>query len=167
MEERLRSHYETLSRLIRFTRTADAKAAPVLALQIALLGALATRSEELYHMMVSGPWDGERAAVIALSIVYGCLLAMVIGLAAWVYVPANARTGGSLIFFEDIAAMEWADFQSAARNMSHDLIERQLIHQIHVVSGVASAKMRHVRWAIILSLPSIAAWFALLTWSHL
>ena len=63
--------------------------------------------------------------------------------------------------------MEWADFQSAACNMSHDLIERQLIHQIHVVSGVASAKMRRVRWAIILSLPSIAAWFALLMWSHL
>ena len=53
MEERLRSHYESLSRVIRFTRTADAKAAPVLALQIALLGTLATRSEELYTTLVS------------------------------------------------------------------------------------------------------------------
>ena len=167
MEERLRSHYESLSRVIRFTRTADAKAAPVLALQVALLGALATRSEELYNLIVIGPWDGARAAVIALSIICGCLLAIVIGLAAWVYMPANARTGGSLIFFEDIAAMGWEEFQAAARNMSHDLIERQLIHQTHVVSGVASAKMRRVRWAIILSLPSIATWFALLTWSHL
>ena len=55
LEERLRSHYESLSRVIRFTRTADAKAAPVLALQVALLGALATRSEELSQMMASGP----------------------------------------------------------------------------------------------------------------
>ena len=46
LEERLRSHYESLSRAIRFTRTADAKAAPVLALQVALLGALATRFED-------------------------------------------------------------------------------------------------------------------------
>ena len=43
-----------------------------------------------------------------------------IGLAAWVYMPMNAKTGESLFFFEDIAAMEWEDFQSAARNVSHD-----------------------------------------------
>ena len=90
-----------------------------------------------------------------------------IGLAAWVYMPMNAKTGDSLIFFEDIAAMEWEDFQSAARNASHDLIERQLLHQIYVVSGVASVKMRRVRWAIRMSLPAILAWFALLAWSYL
>ena len=63
--------------------------------------------------------------------------------------------------------MEWGEFQSAARNMSHDLIEGQLIHQIYVVAGVVSAKMRRVRWAIIISLPAILVWFALLAWSHL
>ena len=62
--------------------------------------------------------------------------------------------------------MEWADFQSAARNMSHDLIERQLLHQIYVVAGVASLKMRRVRWAIMMSLPAILAWLALLAWSY-
>ena len=167
MEERLGSHYESLSRVIRFTRTADAKAAPVLALQVALVGALATRLAELYFIIASGPWDVERAAAIALTFIYGFLLAIVIGLAAWVYMPMTAKTGDSLIFFEDIAAMEWEEFQSAARNMSHDLIERQLIHQIYVVSGVASVKMRRVRWAIIMSLPAILAWFALLAWSYL
>ena len=167
MEERLRSHYESLSRAIRFTRTADAKAAPVLALQVALLGALATRFEELYNLIVGGDWDAERAAVTGVTAIYGCLLAMVIGLAAWVYMPNNARTGRSLIFFGDIATMEWGEFQSAARNMSHDLIERQLIQQIYVVAGVASVKMLRVRWAIIMSLPAILVWFALLAWSHL
>ena len=67
MEERLRSHYESLSRVIRFTRTADAKAAPVLALQVALLGVLATRLAELYFVIAGGPWDVERAAVIGLT----------------------------------------------------------------------------------------------------
>ena len=170
------SHYESLSRVIRFTRTADAKAAPVLALQIALLGALATRSEELYHLtrseelyhlMISVPWDAERTAVIGLVIVYGLLLTAVIVLAAWVYLPMNGKTGRSLIFFEDIARMEWGEFQSAAQNMSHDLIERQLLHQIYVVAGVASVKMRRVHWAIIIRLPAILVWFALLAWSHL
>ena len=156
-----------MSRVIRFTRIADAKAAPVLALQVALLGALATRFAELYSIIASGPWDLERAAAIGLTIIYIALLALVIGLAAWVYMPMNAKTGDSLIFFEDIAGMEWADFQSAARNMSHDLIERQLLHQIYVVSGVASVKMRRVRWVIIMSLPAILAWFVLLAWGYL
>ena len=101
------------------------------------------------------------------AIVYGLLLATAIGLAVLVYLPRNAKTGRSLIFFEDIAAMEWEEFQSAARNMSHDLIERQLLHQIYVVAGVASVKMRRVRWAITISLPAILVWFALLAWSHL
>ena len=139
----------------------------MLALQVALLGALATRLTALYGIIASGPWDLERAAAIALTIIYICLLAIVIGLAAWVYMPMNAKTGESLIFFEDIAAMEWADFQSAARNMSHDLIERQLLHQIYVVSGVVSVKMRRVRWAIMMSPPAILAWFVLLAWSYL
>ena len=130
MEERLRSHYETLSRVIRFTRTADAKAAPVLALQVALLGALATRFEELYAMATGGSWDPEMMAAIALVITYALLFCLVIGLAALVYLPMNAKTGRSLIFFEDVTAMEWEVFESAARNMSHDLIERQLLHQM-------------------------------------
>ena len=46
-KERLRSHYESLSRVIRFTRWADTKAAPVLALQVALVGTLAARSDRL------------------------------------------------------------------------------------------------------------------------
>ena len=41
MEERLKSHYESLARAIRFVRAADTKAAPVLGLQIALVGTLA------------------------------------------------------------------------------------------------------------------------------
>ena len=131
------------------------------------MGALATRFEELYNLIVGGDWDAERAAVTSVTAIYGCLLAMVTGLAAWVYMPNNARTGPSLIFFGDIATMEWGEFQSAARNMSHDLIERQLIQQIYVVAGVASVKMRRVRWAIIMSLPAILVWFALLAWSHL
>ena len=146
MEERLRSHYETLSRVIGFTRTADTKAAPVLALQVALLGALSTRSGELYSIIANGPWDVERAAVIGFTIAYISLLAIVIVLAAMVYMPMIAKTGQSLIFFEDIADMEWEEFQSAARNMSHDMIEHHLIDQIYRVPSVASVKMRRVRW---------------------
>ena len=162
----VRSHYESLSRVIRFTGTADAKAAPVLALQVALLGALATRSGNLYAIVADAPWDVERAAVIGLTIVYGLLLTTVITLAALVYLPMNTKTDRSLIFFEDIAAMGWEEFQSGSRNMSYDLIERQLLHQIYVVSQAVNFKMRRVRWAIVLSLPAVLVWAILLAWSH-
>ena len=165
MEERLRSHYESLSRVIRFTRTADTKAAPVLALQVALLGALATRFEDLYAIVASGTWDAERGMVVGLTVIYGLLLTAVILLAAMVYMPMNARTNQSFIFFEDIAAMAFQEFQSKARNMGSNLIEHQLLDQIYRVSKVASIKMRRVRCAILLSLPAIVLWFVLLAWS--
>ena len=151
--------------MIRFTRTADAKAAPVLALQVALLGGLTTRFEDLYDIAASGPWDTERGLVIGLTAIYALLLSAVILLAAMVYMPMKARTNRSLILFEDIAAMEFQEFQSKARNMSKSLIEHQLLDQVHRVSKVASTKIRRVRWAIVLSLPAIALWLVLLAWS--
>ena len=51
MEERLRSDYESLSRVIGFTRAADAKAGPVLALQVALAGTIAARMEGLWLVL--------------------------------------------------------------------------------------------------------------------
>ena len=53
MEERTKSHYESLTRAIGFTRSADRKAAPVLALQIALAGTMAARLENLQPIFAS------------------------------------------------------------------------------------------------------------------
>ena len=165
MEERLRSHYESLSRVIRFTRAADRKAAPVLALQVALLGALATRFDRLLSIVVAGPWDAERVSLLIVSGAFIVSLFTAFGLAAAVYVPRNPRTGKSYVFFEDIAAMGYSEFESAARNMSGDVIERQLIDQIYRVSQVARVKMKRVRWAIWSSVPAAALGVILLGWS--
>ena len=165
MEERLTSHYESLSRVIRFTRTADRKAAPVLALQVALLGALATRFDRLLSIINDGSGDAERIALIIVLGAFIVSLCTAFGLAAAVYVPRNPRTGKSYVFFEDIAAMEYTEFESAARNMSGDVIERQLIDQIYRVSRVASVKMKRVRWAIWSSVPAVALGLILLAWS--
>ena len=167
VEERLTSHYESLSRVIRFTRTADRKAAPVLALQVALLGALATRFDQLLSIIVDGSCDPERIALIIVLGAFIISLFTAFGLAAAVYVPRNPRTGRSNIFFEDIAAMEYTEFESAARNMRSDEIERQLIDQIYQVSQVASVKMKRVRWAIWASVPAVALGLILLAWSSI
>ena len=167
MEERLKSHYESLSRAILFTRTADTKAAPVLALQVALTGALATRIDKLIPIVYSGHSDTERIALIIVFVTYILSVVGAIGMAATVYMPRNPKTGESFIFFEDIAAMDYLSFQVAAKDMTDDLIERQLLDQIYRVSKIASIKMRRVRWALWLSLPTAVFGFTLLAWSSL
>ena len=165
MEERLRSHYESLTRAIRFARTTDGKAAPVLALHIALLGALATRADKLLAIVSQEPWGIENTIILGLVALYGVLILVVVALAAWVYVPMNPRTGKSLIYFEDIAHMDRQLFECRSKSVSEESIESDILDQIYRVSQIASAKMRRVRWAFYLSAPAILLWLALFVWS--
>ena len=147
MEERLRSHYDSLARAVRFTRTADSKAAPVLALQIALIGALAARGEHLWTIISTAPWDAETTALVAILSSYALFFVGAVLFAGCVYLPSTPRAGGSLVYFEDIAHMDYEEFQARGRTMWPGQIEGQLMDQIHRVSRIASLKMRRVRCA--------------------
>lgn len=164
MEERLRSHYESLSRVIGFTRAADGKAAPALALQVALIGTVAARFERLAPIIGKEPWGVESAILAGVVAIYGLSVIGVVAFAASVYLPRNPSTGGSLVYYEDIASMSLESLQERATSMDAETIERQLLDQIHTVSLIASAKMRRVRWAYYLSVPSVGLWVILLSW---
>lgn len=167
MEERLQSHYESLTRSIAFTRSADAKAAPVLALQIAILGALAARFEKLIPALLVEPWCFERPFLWVTLGAYLVFMGAAAVVAARVYMPTHPHTGQSLIYFEDIAAMQSGAFMKRAKEMSPDTIEEQLLSQIHIVSQIASAKMRRVRRAFLLSGPSLLLGLILLAWGSI
>ena len=79
----------------------------------------------------------------------------------------HPRTGESLIYFEDIAAMRSEVFTKRSKEMSPDVIEEQLLSQIHIVSGIASTKMRRVRCAFWLSAPSFVLGLIILAWAAL
>ena len=164
MEERLNSHYESLSRAIAFTRSADAKAAPVLALQIAALGALAARFERLIPALFADLWNVEKTVLWIVVVLYAGFMIAAVTMSARVYIPMHPLTGESLIYFEDIAAMRSELFAQRAKEMSPDTIEEQLLSQIHIVSQIASLKMRRVRRAFWLSGPSLAFGLILLAW---
>ena len=164
MEERLKSHYESLSRAIRFVGTADAKAAPVLGLQIALVGTLGARFEKLWTVVERSPWEIESVILMTLLVLYFSFVIAVVVLAARVYIPTNPRTGKSFIYFEDISSMDDKTFKAQAKKMGHDVIECQLLDQIHRVSEIVSTKMYRVRWAFILTGPSSILWLVLLVW---
>ena len=165
MEERLRSHYESLTRAIRLVRTTDSKAAPVLALQIALVGTLAARADKLLAIVSQSPWGIENTVLLGLVAFYAVLVLVVVTLAAWVYVPINPKTGKSLIYFEDIAVLNYEDFESRAKAMTDEDIETDLLDQIHRVSHIARVKMGWVRWAFYFSAPAVLLWLALFVWS--
>lgn len=165
MQNRLHSHYESLSRAIRFTRMADTKAAAVLALQFVLLGALAAQSAELLAVITECCGSFKEVALTVVTALYGLSTIAAIGLAVWVYIPSTPKGGKSLIYFEDVANMNYADFETAALQLQSPDIERQLLAQIHQVSRIASNKMRRVRWAFYASGCSIFLGITLLAWA--
>ncbi len=167
MEERLRSHYESLSRAIEFTRTADAKAGPVLLVQIALAGTMAARFERILPVLFGPAWDINRAALLLGAILYTALLIAVVTIAVRVYMPSSPKTGKSLIYFEDVAALEFEAFRTRSVATAAEDIEAQLLDQIYRVSQIASDKMRRVRWAVSLSVPSVLLWVILLVLSSI
>ena len=112
-------HYESLSRAIGFTRAADGKAAPALALQVALVGTVAVRFERLAPMLGKEPWGVDSLALAGLLVLYAISVVGVVAFAASVYLPRNPITGGSLIYFEDIAAMSLESLKEQATSMGH------------------------------------------------
>lgn len=162
MEERLRSHYESLSRAIEFTRMADAKAGPILLVQVALAGTLAARFERTLPVIMGSAWDVSRVALLVGSLFYTVLLVAVVVVAVRVYMPSSPKTGKSLIYFEDVAALDFETFRTRSLATSPEEIERQLLDQIYRVSQIASDKMGRVRLATYLSVPAVLLWVILL-----
>lgn len=167
MEQRLKSHYESLARAIEFTKMADAKAGPLLAAHVLMAGALATRSGNLWAIATGDAGNIQQVAVIVVVALYLVLLAAAWIKAACVFIPATPKTNQSLIYFEDIGAMCFEQFADASRQLDDGTIENQLLQQIHAVSGIASRKMRRVRWAFGLSIAAVVVWIGLMAWGSI
>lgn len=167
MEDRLRSHYESLTRTIRFVRYADTKAAPVLGVQLALLGTLAARLESLQVAFIVNQSSSARVFILLSVVLYLACLSVAIAFAALVYVPVYPRTRRSVVFFEDIASMTYDEFRTRSKELTPDAIEDQLLDQVFRVSRIASVKMGRVTWAFIFTVPTIILWVFILAWSSL
>ena len=162
MQERIQSHYASLDRIIGFTRVADAKAAPIVVLQTALAGTLASQSASLAALLNDGPWDVGRQIAVGLFIAYIVTSASALALAGIVYRPMTPKAQGSLIYFEYISSMESDAFIEASTGLEDAAIESQLLDQIWRVSKITSEKFWLVRAAVFLSGPSFLTWATLL-----
>ena len=167
IDERLTSHYQLLSRTIDFTKAADAKAAPIVALHIALVGALTFRSVQLFSVLGQCPWDFERISLTAVSFLYVCVSICAIFVAGRVFFPKTPRNGSSLIYFEDIASMDFDEYQDRSENLNPHTIENELLQQTFQVSMIVSGKMRLVKLALGLSAVAVLFWISLMLYSSI
>lgn len=167
MEERLQSHYALLSRTIEFTRMADTKALPVILLNIALIGALSARFDAVLEILREDIFGFQWIIALVLTLSWAGSVVTAIGVAAIVYIPKTPLTSCSLIYFEDIASMNRDSFKEESRQLDSATIEGPLLDQIFQVSQIASAKMRRVRAALFLTIPSTLLAIALLAWGSL
>ena len=167
IEERLKSHYELLSRTIDFTKAADAKATPMVALHIALIGALTFRSGPLFSILRQCSWDTERIFLVVVVFLYVCFSLCAVVFAGWVFFPRTPRKENSLIYFEDIAAMNFYTFQYQSKGLDPATIEKELLQQIFEISRIVSKKMHLVKWALIISALSVLSWVYLMVCSSI
>lgn len=157
---------EALERVIGFTRVADAKAAPLLALQASLAGLALGDVQGLKGVLSQGWADLESYFVWPAFVTYVLAAAASWGLAALVYVPRTPRDEGSLLYFEEIRRKTLPMFCKELNELDDEQLERQYLRQIHAVSRIASRKFNWVRWSFITGTLALVAWATVMAWAR-
>lgn len=159
VSDRAATHVATLDRVIAMTRSADSKAAPILALQVTLAAASVAQTGQLKSLL--DPREAGAALFvvgIALAAVYLGASVVSLALAIQVFVPKTPLAGRSVAYFEDITRMSRAEFIALADSMSEAEIIDDLLAQVHAVSGIASQKFARVRLALYATAVALGAW---------
>jgi hypothetical protein len=168
LDIRLRLHISTLDRNITFTRHADSKAAPLLALQATLAAATVTQTDRLQAVLDPGSVSAVRCALAwILLLAYALPAVASLALAIRVFVPATPGTGRSVFYFEDIRRMSLPDFLTAGTTEPDVELERDLLEQIHAVSAIAARKFGWLRISFFAAIIALAAWLPLVVVARL
>ncbi|MBI2766677.1 MAG: hypothetical protein HYX53_12315 [Chloroflexi bacterium] len=172
--QRIDQYAKALDRAVQLTQIADAKAAPVLALQATLAAVTVSQSSAVGQLLDAGQHSGfviVLAAVLLLAYAGTGIFAGVLGVL--VYLPRAPRPGqagrsepASLIYFDDIRRMPRDLFLQRASQQEFAAFERDIMTQVHTVSGVAALKMGYVRAALLATIVTFAAWLPLIAWAQ-
>ncbi|HEY7269869.1 MAG TPA: Pycsar system effector family protein [Dehalococcoidia bacterium] len=167
--QRIEHHTRTLDRSIRMTQMSDAKVAPVLALHVSLAAVTVTQASGLGQILRGqGHSPAATAAAWILLALYGAASLLAAFNVIVVYVPTAPRRGiarthtHSLFYFDDIQALSAAEFEALSVELDLDLAERDVIHQAHTVSRIATEKMQGVQRAYLFSALTLMAWIPLI-----
>lgn len=170
---RIDQHSKTLDRAVRLTQMADAKTAPILALQATLAAVTVSQASDIGRIMDFGehPYTTALALLVMLAYVGTALFACVLGVLVFVpraprISPAGPDEPLSLVYFDDISRVPFEAFRAKALTVGRDAFEEDILQQVHIVSGVASRKMSLVRIALLATLFAFLAWLPLMAWAR-
>lgn len=171
---RIDQHAKTLDRAVHLTQMADAKTAPVLALQATLAAVTVSQSNAVGQLL--NPDQHSLALVIFAGFVlalYACTALLSCILGVLVYLPRAPRAGNverhdpvSLVYFDDIRRMSKDSFREKATAVAMDEFEQDILSQVHTVSGVAALKMAYVRLALFATIVCFLSWLPLVAWAQ-
>lgn len=144
----------TLDRQVEWVRTADAKVAPVFAVDAAMLGVLGVRLPHLHEfsLPVAIVW-ALAAAALLVSLV--CL-----GLVA---LPRLDGPKESLIFFGTAAKIEAGDYVARLLAADEALITEDVARQAHRNAEIAAAKFAHLKNAALCMFAALPLWLVAIT----
>lgn len=139
----------TLARLLQWISAADSKTGPVLAIDTAMLGALAALTPQ------PGKWTVLMALSAALTLT---LLGVSIGYLFLAAYPRTKGPEGSLVFFGGIIEQQEEEFIDDILSVDPDRYARDLARQCYRNAEIAAEKFEHVKTATKVCLWAIAPW---------
>ncbi len=159
--ERANEHLRTLDRMIRLTGLADTKAAPLLAAQATVAAVTATQVHKAVVLVREGtPMELVAAALFATLYLVCSTISIVLTLR--VLLPKDAPGHGSLLYFADIAGMEFQEFARRSSSLSAEALEQDALEQTHVVACIVANKFQRVRLALLALIGALAGWVGLM-----
>ena len=172
-EDRIEHHTRTLDRAIQLTFIADAKAAPILALQATLAAVSVSQLSPILDLLSPSHHTG--GAIVGawlLFAAYAATALVALTLASLVFLPRANRSpqrsdeDRSLVFFEDIRSLPEEEFRRRSKLLREEQLEDDLLTQVYAVSSIASAKFSHVMSAYLASAAGLCLWLALMVWAR-
>lgn len=147
--DRLRIAQWILERQIGWIASADAKVGVVVAIQVAVVGALAAA----YGIAKQPEWSALFFAGFSLFL---SLMSLVC--AALALFPRIDGPSSSFIFFGKVAELTREKYVSQLGSASEGELLADCAQQIHRNAEIAGEKHGHVRYAMILGFASVAPW---------
>jgi hypothetical protein len=145
---RLHTTQWLLERQLGWIATADAKVAVVIAIDTAMVAALAAAYTSA---KVATPW------AVTFSVGAAILIVIAMACAAMSLLPRISGPQSSLLFFGAVSQSRAADYVAALAGVSDDQLQADLALQVHRNAEIATVKHRWVRrsvaWSFLTALP--------------
>lgn len=147
--EQIRIAEQALTRHLDWIKSVEAKLAVIVAIDIAMLGALTSRIPATpQSWWLVGLFAVIGGGAVLVSLVF-CALALF---------PRVKSPNLSILFFGSISAYSSAEYASRFAQLSEQDYLKDLLQQVHRNSQIASAKYGFVKWATGLLLKAIIPW---------